>query len=317
MTDQDDSASVGVTAMDRRAVLGAALAAAALPLGIASRALAAGPSLTVSELPGGLSLISGAGGAVVVARGPDGAVMVDCGQAEHAEALLALVSQKTGSKKVATLFNTCWRLEQTGGNDILAAQGARVVAHENTRLWMGTEIDSHWENKLYPPRAPAARPTKTFYTTDSMPLGSDRIDYGYLLQAHTDGDMYVFFRKANVLVVGAAVAGRGWPIIDIATAGWLGGHVRGLETLIKVADDKTTIVTADGVSLTKVDLQKQYDMYKAIMTKLQTMLESGYGMADVLKGAPAAASTTPEAIMARTEPIRGGTRRMLTQIALN
>ena len=276
--------------VDRRTVLwtGIAVAAtAAFDLGCACAA--PDPGLTVSDLPGGLFMISGAGGVVVAARGPGGAVMVDCGRADRAEALQALVLNKTGASKVATLFNTCWRLEQTGGNDRLAASGAHIVAHENTRLWMSEEIPSRWENKVYPPRAAAARPAETFYATaPAMPLGAERIDYGYLLQAHTDGDIYVFFRKANVLAVGGAAAGKGWPVIDWSTNGWIGGMIRGLETLIRLADDKTVIVPADGVLLTKADLVKQHDMYLAIMGRLQKLMESGLGAADMLKGAPAA-----------------------------
>jgi glyoxylase-like metal-dependent hydrolase (beta-lactamase superfamily II) len=274
----------------RRGVLraGAAACAAATPFGMAARALAAPAGLEARPLPGGLWLIAGAGGAVVAARGPDGMVLVDCGQADKAEGVLATAAQKTGQSKVSTLFNTCWRLEQTGGNDLAASKGAKIVAHENTRLWMGAEIDDRWEKKVYPPRAAAARPTKTFYSTETIPLGGEKVEVGYLLQAHTDGDIYVFFRKANVLVAGNAVAGRGWPYIDIATAGWIGGHVRGLETLAKVADDKTAIVTGDGEVLTKADIVKQHEMHQAIMTRLQTMMESGYGLAEVLKAAPAA-----------------------------
>jgi glyoxylase-like metal-dependent hydrolase (beta-lactamase superfamily II) len=247
------------------------------------------PGLVASDLPGGLHLITGAGGAVVAARGPEGAVMVDCGRAESAEALQALVLQKTGAKAVSTLFNTCWRLAHTGGNDRFAAAGARIHAHENTRLWMTEEIASRWENKVYPPRAPAARPTETFYTTaPSIPLGAEKIDWGYLLQAHTDGDIYVFFRKANVLAVGGVVEGKGWPFIDWSTNGWYGGMIRGLETLIKLADDKTVIVPGDGVLLTKADLVKLHDMHTAIMTQLATMMEGGMSTAQVLQAQPAA-----------------------------
>jgi glyoxylase-like metal-dependent hydrolase (beta-lactamase superfamily II) len=251
---------------------------------------ASASGLTASELPGGLHLITGAGGAVVVARGPEGAVMVDSGRAETAEALQALVLQKTGAKTVSTLFNTCWRLPHTGGNDRFAAAGAKIHAHENTRLWMGVEIPCRWEDKVYPPRAPAARPTETFFQgqAPSMPIGAEKIDWGYLLQAHTDGDIYVFFRKADVLVVGGAVAGKGWPKIDWSTNGWYGGMIRGLETLTKLADDKTVIVTGDGVLLSKADLVKQHDMYMAIMTKLSTMLEGGLSTAQMLQGQPAA-----------------------------
>jgi glyoxylase-like metal-dependent hydrolase (beta-lactamase superfamily II) len=277
--------------IDRRTVLlkGAALAAAA-PFARARAAPAAPASgLTATDLPGGLHLITGAGGAVVAARGPEGAVMVDCGGADSAEAVQALVLQKTGARKVATLFNTCWRLEQTGGNDRLAAAGARILAHENTRLWMGTEIPSRWEDKVYPPRAAGARPAETFYiTAPAVPLGAEKAEWGYLLQAHTDGDIYVFFRKANVLVVGGAVAGKGWPTIDWSTNGWYGGAIRGLETLTKLGDDKTVIVPADGTLLTKADLVRQHDMHMAIMTRLQTQMEAGKSTAEMLQSKPAA-----------------------------
>lgn len=278
--------------IDRRTILWTGVAAAAAaPFGRAWAAPAPAPAsgLSVSDLPGGLHLITGAGGAVVAMRGPEGAVMVDCGQAETAEALHALVLQKTGAKKVSTLFNTCWRLPHSGGNDRLAAAGTRIHAHENTRLWMTEEIPSRWENKVYPPRAPAARPTETFYATaPSIPLGHETIDWGYLLQAHTDGDIYVFFRKANVLAVGGAVAGKGWPKIDWSTNGWYGGMIRGLETLGKLADDKTVIVTGDGTLLNRADLARQHDMHMAIMGKLQTLMEAGKSTAEVVQARPAA-----------------------------
>src|ERR1700761_7436961 len=292
-TPEDTGAGTGrrrTRLSDRRTVLMGVAVAAAAPL---ARAWAAPPpaaGLTASDLPGGLHLITGAGGAVVAARGPEGAVMVDCGRAETAEAVQALALQKTGAKKVSTLFNTCWRLEQTGGNDRLAAAGARILAHENTRLWMGTEIPSRWEDKVYPPRAPAARPTETFYAAaPSLPLGQEKIDWGYLLQAHTDGDAYVFFRKANVLVVGGAVAGKGWPTIDYSTNGWYGGMIRGLETLGKLADDKTVIVTGDGALINKADLAKQHEMHMAILTKMETSMEAGMSTAQMLQTQPAEA----------------------------
>jgi glyoxylase-like metal-dependent hydrolase (beta-lactamase superfamily II) len=279
-----DASAKRPTGPHRRGLLQGALGAALIPaLGLASRASAADSPLTVSDLPGGLVLISGAGTNVVVAKGADGAVMVDCGAASRAAELAALVKKRTGQAKVATLFNTCWRLEQTGGNDAFGASGAQIVSHENTRLWMGTEIVSHWEDKTYPARAPVARPTKTFYAMQDFGAGSGAIGAGYLLQAHTDGDIYVHFRKANVLVAGSATVGRGWPVIDWSTDGWIGGHVRGLETLMGVADDKTVIVPADGPVLTKADLKAQHDIYVPLMDKIETIKESGQGQADVLK----------------------------------
>jgi cyclase len=290
--------------LHRRRMLQAAFGAALIPaLGLAAPASAAGAELTVTPLPGGLSLISGAGTNVVCAKGPDGAVMVDCGAASRAAELAALVKRRTGASKIATLANTCWRPEQTGGNDVFGAAGAQIVAHENTRLWMGEEIVSKWEDKIYPPRAMVARPTKTFYAKEALGQGDGRIDCGYLLQAHTDGDIYVFFRKANVLVAGAAVAGRGWPVIDWSTDGWIGGHIRGLETLMALADDKTVIVPAVGPTVTKAELKTQHDIYVGVLDKIETIKESGLGKADVLKAR----------LLADHEAERGDSTQFVTQ----
>src|SRR5262249_49809971 len=74
--------------VDRRSLLAAALGGAigsALPLLGCARAAPA--NLTMAQLADGLVLISGAGGNVVAARGPEGAVMVDGGLAAHADQL--------------------------------------------------------------------------------------------------------------------------------------------------------------------------------------------------------------------------------------
>ena len=50
-----------------------------------------------------------------------------------------------------------------------------------------------------------------------MTAGAERIEYGHLGQAHTDGDIYVFFRGSNVLVAGDAMTVGEYPIADYTT----------------------------------------------------------------------------------------------------
>jgi cyclase len=287
--------------LDRRRVMEGA-GAGLLSLGLTSLVgCATGPApasaapgkqagkLEATEIAPGVKLITGAGANVLAVRSPDGALLVDGGLAQNAPGLIERALRETGAGKVASLINTHWHPEQTGANDLLGQKGARILAHENTRLWMGTQITLRWQGgKVYPPRQPKARPSETFYTKKEMPLGNERIELGYLLQAHTDGDIYVHFRKANVMAVGGAVAGKGWPLIDWETGGWIGGMVRGIDTLIRAADDATIIVPTDGPPLTRKDLVKQRDMYVAIMGRLKTMMESGFSADKVLAGAPAA-----------------------------
>ena len=132
-------------------------------------------------------------------------------------------------------------------------------------------------SKVYPPR-PAGPADRDLLYSKGAALGEERIELGYLLQAHTDGDIYVFFRKANVIAAGGVCLGSGWPIIDWETGGWIGGMVRGHRNADRRRrHDATIIVPADGPPLTRQDLVKQRDMYVAIMGRLETMMESGFG----------------------------------------
>jgi cyclase len=226
--------------------------------------------ITSTQLSDNMVMLTGAGANVVAMTGPDGVVMVDGGLAENSAALLQAVNGR-----VNTLFNTCWFPEQTGSNLTLGKAGDTIIAHENTRLWMTTEITRPWEKRTFPPARKEARPTKTFYDKDALTVGSERIEYGYLLQAHTDGDIYVFFPKANVLAIGGLVSKNEWPLIDWWTGGWIGGLVNGLETLSKVGDAQTRIVTATGPIMSRADLQAQHEMYRTISTRLQQLMRKG------------------------------------------
>ncbi len=165
------------------------------------------------------------------------------------EAVLKAVRTLTGKRDIHTLFNTHWHYDQTGSNTELGPAGTRIIAHENTRLWLGTVIDSKWEHRTYSPLPPKARPNQTFYTTASLEFGGEKIDYGYMPQAHTDGDIYVYFRKADVLVGADVLAAGAWPILDYSTNGWIGGMVNGTQALLDMSGPATKYIAGKGAAL--------------------------------------------------------------------
>ena len=131
-----------------------------------------------------------------------------------------------------------------------------------------------------------ARPGRTIYAGEKITFGGEQVDLGYLLQAHTDGDIYAFLRESNVLVAGGVVSNEGWPVIDYQTGGWIGGLVDGLKTLQGLVGDHTVIVPANGPTLTKADLTAQHDMYAAIFDRLQKLLRKGLGPDEVAAAQP-------------------------------
>ncbi len=246
-------------------------------------------ALSVQRLGDDMAVISGAGGNVLVAGEKDGLVMVDGGSAAHSTALLTTISKQFGGRPVRTLFNTHWHPEQTGSNLALARRGATIVSQVNTRLWLSTDIHRPWDGKVFEPLPAEARPSKTFYEKGEMPFGGAKIQYGHMLQAHTDGDMYAYFPEANVLASGGVVAADRWPLIDWWTGGWMGGLVEGVETLLQVANDKTRIVPANGPVMTRAQLAAQRDMYAKLFLKIRDdLLFTGLSPAEAVAAKPTA-----------------------------
>jgi cyclase len=260
--------------------------AVAVGVAVARLVRADEPALTVVPLGNGLGMVSGGGGNVTFFQSPEGVLLVDGGSPEHSAQVLRLIKAQTGASTIHTLFNTHWHWDQTGSNRTLGAAGTRIIAHENTRLWLGVEVDCRWQNRIYKPLPKQARPNQTFYTTGSLAFGGEHIDYGYLPQAHTDGDLYVFFRNANVLVVGDVVSVGSYPIIDYSTNGWLGGLLDASKTLIGLADPATRIVPGTGPVQKRSDVEAERDMLAAMKLRLSQLLAKGMSVADMLAAAP-------------------------------
>ena len=221
---------------------------------------------------------------VVAYTGADGVVLVDGAAAAAADALTKAVAAISGGRPVQTLFNTHWHPEQTGLNEAIGKAGKTIIAHENTRLWLSTDITWSWNGQRFKRLPKIAQPTKTFYTTGQL---DPDIRYGYIPDAaHTDGDMYVYFPKQNVLAVGDVVSGEGWPVVDWQTGGWIGGIAGALQRLQTVANDQTRIVPGRGPVMSLADLKVQATMYATIYDRLTTLLNKGRGPSEAVAAKP-------------------------------
>jgi cyclase len=235
----------------------------------------------VTQLTERLSLITAGGTNVLAYASAEGLVLVDSGEPARTEAVMAAVRQV--STPPVTLFNTHWHIEYTGGNEAIRQAGATIVAHENTKLWMATPVWSPAEDRYRQPRPAAARPDKTFYDTGSMTTANERIEYGYLIAAHTSGDIYVRFRDANVLAVGDVASPARDPELDWFTGAWIGGRVDAMARLLTMCDERTRIVPGYGPVMTKAQLQAEHDVMKTIYDRVFDLVRKGDESTDMLK----------------------------------
>ncbi len=270
----------------RRALLQTGLGATLLATAPLALTATQSAGLAIEPLGDKLFLVTGAGINVVAASDGAGLLLVDGGLARNGDKLLALLQKQTGIKRVPILFNTSWHRECTGLNERLGKSGARIIAHENTRLWLTTDVELPWADEAFLPLPVKARPNDTFYTTASLDFGAERVEYGYLPLAHTDGDLYVFFRKANVLVTGGVVTADRWPVVDYVTGGWIGGMNEGLRKLLALTDANTRVVPGTGAVMTRADLEARQKMVATIAERLSKLLRTGHGPREALDAQP-------------------------------
>ena len=263
----------------------AAIAGAAL---LPARLAAQNAALVTVPLSPRMSAILGPNATVLAADSDDGVVLVDGGHASWADALLQTVESLYPGKPVRALFNTHWHEEQTGANRSLGERGVEIVAHENTKLWLGTEVWVRWSDKKYPPLPKAAQPTTSVYDPGRMTFGSRVIDYGWARDAHTDGDLFMFFPDENVLVAGGFVSNTTWPIIDWWTGGWTVGMLNGFDRLLEVANERTRVVPAVGPVMSYAELKAQHAMYLTVFERIHGLLIKALGVDEVLAAKPTA-----------------------------
>lgn len=267
----------------RRGFIKALAASPVLALaGWPASGIAADAALQARKITDNLTLISGAGGNVVLFKGSDGLTLVDSGMQTSSAELLALIDELSNKSSISRVFNTHWHEDHTGGNEALHARGARILAHENTRLWLGAEFDVYWRNQSHQPRPREAMPELTWYTSGSLDAGGELLQYSHYPQAHTDGDLTVFFPNDNVLVAGGLLANKRYPVCDIATGGWIGGLLKANEAMLAQINDSTVLIPDSGAPQTKADLQAQYDMLNDLYTQMKALAQQGFNGKDML-----------------------------------
>ncbi len=241
----------------------------------------------VERLTDRLAVVNAGGTNVTALNDGEGLVLVDSGAPGSGDQLIAAVNafaDFAGTANVHTLFNTHYHLGQTGNNERFGSSGANIIAHERTRHWMSTDYWLPAESRYEKARPKAAWPTETFIDRGSIEAGSETIDYGYLIVAHTGGDIYVHFRDANVLAVGDVASPVEDPELDWITGAWIGGRLDAMDLLLEIADEETRIVPGTGPVMTYAQFQAEREVMEIVRQRLFTQVRAGLGPQDMLDG---------------------------------
>ena len=247
--------------------------------------------LVVSQVAPGVSMIEGvdgfAGGNVGVSVGPDGVFIIDDELDVMSPKLVAALAQLS-KQPVRFVLNTHWHGDHTGGNAALGQKGAVILAHDNVRQRLSAaELEQKAKQK--PGTRPGAGlPVVTFAEDVTLHLNGDTVHVFHVPPAHTDGDVVVHFKKANVIHTGDLFLSRGYPFVDLKSGGSFEGFIKAADAMLAIADERTRIIPGHGAVVGRAELAAWRSVLDTIRQRVAKLITDGKTLEQAVEAKPTA-----------------------------
>jgi cyclase len=250
-------------------------------------------------------VIFGAGGNVTVHVGEDGLVVVDTGSTEGASSLLDAI-KTISPRPIRLIINTSADLDHVGGNAVLGGAGiglspdpfgagnhATVLAHENVLRRMSA-LGANGGESPFPTRM---LPNDTFTSRfRSMYVNDDAVQVIRQTGAHSDSDVMVLFRKADVIATGDVLDLRQFPVIDASKGGSIDGELEALNRLLTefvvpnmplvLKPGRTLVVPGHGYVSDYGEVVEYRDMVTVIRDTIKELVDKGQTLEQVKAANP-------------------------------
>jgi glyoxylase-like metal-dependent hydrolase (beta-lactamase superfamily II) len=226
--------------------------------------------ITVQPAAGNVYMLQGPGGNIGVLATDKGLLLVDDKFAPLAEKIEAAM-KGIEDKELKYVINTHFHGDHTGSNKFFSHK-APIFAHENVRNRLSNKTDHDAESL----------PVVTYKDGITIYLDNEEVQLTHLPKGHTDGDTYVYFRKANVLHTGDLFFEVGFPYVDLKSGGSVKGYLAGVKHMLKNTPDDVVIIPGHGNLTDKKSLLAFAKMMEFSIHKVSTALAAGKSEQQIL-----------------------------------
>lgn len=250
-------------------------------------AAAAQDPIKVTLLRGGIAMLSGSGGNISVLTGPNGLFLVDAGIAVSRSKIQSAL-RSLGKGPVRYAVNTHWHWDHTDGNAWLRRTGATIIADQHARRRLTETLRVvEWEH-TFTPIAAGDLPNEPLSGGRMMSFGGESIAIRPYRPGHTDGDLAVQFRKADVLATGDTFWNGMYPFIDYVGGGSIDGAIRSANANVAAAKPRTQIIPGHGPLGNRAQLVAFRDMLVTARSKVAALKARGLSEDQVVAKRPTA-----------------------------
>jgi glyoxylase-like metal-dependent hydrolase (beta-lactamase superfamily II) len=140
----------------------------------------------------------------------------------------------------------------------------------------------------FAPSPAAALPTETFASRQLLRASGEEIALFYVPPAHTDTDIVVQYRGANVVHLGDLFFNGFYPFIDAGTGGNINGMVMAAERAMRIVNSKTKVVPGHGPLADHDALNRYRTMLATVRDNVLKLKDSGKSLKQVQAAKPTA-----------------------------
>lgn len=241
--------------------------------------------LEAAQVAPGVHVLYGQGGNIGVSSGRDGLFLIDDQYANLTDRVVEALT-RISPQQPRFVLNTHWHGDHTGGNENLAAKGSVIVAHDRVRERMSAENFSEFFQRTTPASAPGALPVVTFNDNLSLHVNDDELRATHVQAAHTDGDVFIHFRKANVIHTGDLMFAGMYPFIDIDSGGSVAGVIAAVDRMLALADEGTRVIPGHGKVTDRAGLESYRQLLVVTSGRMRELVQAGKTLDEVLAAKP-------------------------------